>query len=129
MTTPELITLLFNVVLIPLLGALTIFAVKFLNAKSKELQQKVDNDTADKYIQMVTETIEACVIATNQTYVDALKKAGKFDAEAQKVAFSKTLEAVLDILSQDAKDYIIAATGDLNVYLTNLIERSVNLNK
>lgn len=129
MTTPELITLLFNVVLIPLLGALTIFAVKFLNAKSKELQQKVDNDTADKYIQMVTETIEACVIATNQTYVDALKKAGKFDAEAQKIAFSKTLEAVLDILSQDAKDYIIAATGDLNVYLTSLIERSVNLNK
>lgn len=119
----------FQIVLIPLLGALTIFIVRFLNAKSKELQNKVDNDTADKYIQMITETVEACVIATNQTYVEALKKAGKFDAAAQKEAFNKTLAAVLGILTDDAKEYIIEATGDLQIYLTNLIECSVNANK
>ena len=129
MTTPEILQMLFQIVLIPLLGTLTIFAVKFLNAKSTELQQKVENDTADKYIAMITATVEQCVIATNQTYVEALKKAGKFDAEAQKEAFNKTLEAVLAILNSDAKEYIIAATGDLNVYLTNLIESSVSLNK
>lgn len=120
---------LFQIVLIPLLGALTIFVVKFLNAKSKELQAKVDNDTADKYIQMITETVEACVIATNQTYVEALKKAGKFDGGAQKEAFNKTLTAVLGILTEDAKEYIIETTGDLQIYLTNLIECSVNANK
>lgn len=119
----------FQIVLIPLLGALTIFIVRFLNAKSKELQNKVDNDIADKYIQMITETVEACVIATNQTYVEALKKAGKFDAAAQKEAFNKTLAAVLGILTDDAKEYIIEATGDLQIYLTNLIECSVNANK
>ena len=43
MTTPEIIEMLFNIVLIPLLGTLTIFAVKFLNAKSKDLQQAIDN--------------------------------------------------------------------------------------
>lgn len=129
MTTPEILQILIQVVLIPLLGTLTIFAVKFLNAKSKELQAKVDNDTADKYIQMITETVEACVIATNQTYVEALKKAGKFDAVAQKEAFNKTLNAVLGILTEDAKEYIIEATGDLQIYLTNLIECSVNANK
>ena len=129
MTIPEPLQTLFQVVLFPLLGTLTIFAIKLLNAKSAELQQKVDNDTADKYIAMITETVEQCVIATNQTYVEALKKAGKFDAEAQKEAFNKTLKAVLAILSSDAKEYIIAATGDLNVYLTNLIESSVSINK
>ena len=129
MTIPEILQTLFQVVLFPLLGTLTIFAIKLLNAKSAELQQKVDNDTADKYIAMITETVEQCVIATNQTYVEALKKAGKFDAEAQKEAFNKTLKAVLAILSSDAKEYIIAATGDLNVYLTNLIESSVSINK
>ena len=125
----EILEMLFRVVLIPALGILTAYAVKFLRAKSAELQQKVENDTADKYIAMIAATVEECVIATNQTYVEALKKEGKFDAEAQKAAFEKTLAAVLSILSDDAKDYIVNATGDLSVYLTNLIEASVSRNK
>ena len=125
----EILEMLFRVVLIPALGILTAYAVKFLRVKSAELQQKVENDTADKYIAMIAATVEECVIATNQTYVEALKKEGKFDAEAQKAAFEKTLAAVLSILSDDAKDYIVNATGDLSVYLTNLIEASVSRNK
>lgn len=78
---------------------------------------------------MIAATVEQCVIATNQTYVESLKKAGKFDLDAQKEAFSRTLDAVLTILSDDAKKYIAETTGDLNVYLTNLIESSVSLNK
>lgn len=125
----EILEMLFRVVLIPALGILTAYAVKFLRAKSAELQQKVENETADKYIAMIAATVEECVIATNQTYVEALKKEGKFDGEAQKAAFEKTLAAVLSILSDDAKDYIVNATGDLSVYLTNLIEASVSRNK
>ena len=125
----EILEMLFRVVLIPALGILTAYAVKFLRAKSVELQQKVENETADKYIAMIAATVEECVIATNQTYVEALKKEGKFDVEAQKAAFEKTLAAVLSILNDDAKDYIVNATGDLSVYLTNLIEASVSRNK
>ena len=36
---------------------------------------------------MLSETITKCVVATNQTYVETLKKQGKFDKEAQKIAF------------------------------------------
>lgn len=129
MTTPEIIKILFEVVLIPLLGTLTIFIIKFLNAKSKDLQTKIDNDVADKYIAMIAATVEQCVIATNQTYVESLKSMGRFDAEAQKIAFERTLNAVLSILSDEAKDYIFEATGDVSAYLTNLIEASVNANK
>ena len=43
----------------------------------------------DKYLSMLTETITSCVIATNQTYVEALKKEGKFDLEAQKLRLRK----------------------------------------
>ena len=35
-------------------------------------------------------TVIDCVIATNQTYVDALKAEGKFDADAHREAFKKT---------------------------------------
>ena len=125
----ELLTEIFEICIIPLLGVLTAFAVQYLKAKSKEIIAGLDNDAAQEYIEMITNTVTNCVIATNQTYVETLKKQNKFDANAQKVAFEKTLNAVIAVLSDDAKDYIVKTTGDLNTYLTNLIEAKVNENK
>lgn len=118
-----------EVCLIPLLGVLTAFFIKWLKAKEAELLVKVENDTADKYIAMVAQTITDCVIATNQTYVETLKKQGSFNAEAQKVAFQKTYEAVMAVLSDDAKEYLTALYGDATAYLTARIEAEVNLQK
>lgn len=118
-----------EVCFIPLLGVLTTYLVMYLKAKSVELQEKVDNDLANKYIQMLTDTICVCVIATNQTYVESLKKQGKFDKEAQQKAFEMTLESVLSILSDEAKEYLTAIYGDLNNYIMQLIEAQVNQNK
>lgn len=125
----EFLPLLFELCLIPLLGILTAFVVKWLKAKEVEITTKVDNDTADKYISLVMSTVRDCVVATNQTYVESLKQQGCFDAEAQMKAFKATYESVLNILSDDAKEYLIHAYGDLNAYLTTLIEAEVNCNK
>ena len=118
-----------QVCVIPLLGVLTAYIVKFINAKSAEIQHKVDNDNADKYIAMVADTISACVIATNQTYVDALKKQNAFTAEAQKEAFNLTYNAVMNILTEDAKKYLTEIYGDVTTYITNKVEAEVNLSK
>lgn len=118
-----------QVCIIPLLGVLTAYIVKFINAKSVEIQHNVDNDMADKYIAMVTDTISACVIATNQTYVEALKKQNAFTAEAQKEAFQLTYNAVMAILTDDAKDYLAEIYGDVAAYITNKIEAEVNISK
>lgn len=120
---------IFEVCVLPLLGVLTMYIVKFIQVKSAEITGKVDNDLADKYINMLAVTIENCVIATNQTYVEALKAAGKFDAEAQKTAFNMTKNAVMAILSDEAKKYLENAVGDLNEYITQQIEAAVNVNK
>lgn len=125
----ELLVQIFQVCIIPLLGILTKYLIDFLNAKRQEINQTVDNETAIKYNNMIFNTVTDCVIATNQTYVEALKVQGAFDAEAQKIAFQKTLDAVLSILTDDAKEYIKEAFGDITVYLTTLIESSVNKNK
>lgn len=118
-----------EVCVIPLLGILTAYIVKFINAKSAEIQNKVDNDTADKYIGMLNDTISACVIATTQTYVEALKKQNAFTAEAQKEAFNLTFNAVMSVLTDDAKSYLTEIYGDLTAYITNKIEAEVNMNK
>lgn len=125
----ELITTIFQVCIIPLLGVLTTFLVKWLQIKSNELQIKMDNDVADKYMAMLTNTITECVLATNQTYVEALKQQNKFDLEAQKIAFDKTSEAVMTILTEDAKEYLESAVGDLELFIRQKIEAEVNLNK
>ena len=125
----DLITSIFQVCIIPLLSVLTAFFVKWVNVKSNEIKVNIDDATLVKYIDMLNSTITDCVIATNQTYVEALKQQGKFDVEAQKTAFQMTSKAVLDILSDDAKEYLTAAVGDLNVYITKKIEAEVNLNK
>ena len=125
----NLLTQIFEVCIIPLLGILTTYIVKYIQVKSAEITEKTDNAIIDKYTVMLADTISACVLATNQTYVEALKKQGKFDAEAQKVAFNMTLNAVMEILSEDAKKYLTEAFGDLNAYITSQIEASVNMNK
>ena len=118
-----------EVCIIPLLGILTAYVVKYINAKSAEMQAKIDNDTADKYIAMLDDTICACVVATTQTYVEALKKENAFTKEAQLEAFNLTFNAVMAVLSDDAKEYLTAIYGDLTTYITNKIEAEVSLNK
>jgi cobyrinic acid a,c-diamide synthase len=125
----EILTQIFEVCIIPLLGILTVYLVTFINKKKDELVQKSENETLDKYLEMLADTIETCVIATNQTYVESLKNSGSFDAEAQKKAFEDTKTAVLNILGAEAIDYLNTALGDLNVYIEQKIESTVKVYK
>ena len=125
----ELINEIFQVVLIPLLGVLTTFLVSYLKKKGDQIAVSTNNQYAQKYIKMITDTITDCVLATNQTYVEALKKAGTFDANAQKTAFNMTFTAVKSLLTKEMADYITEAYGDVNAYLTQKIEAEVNENK
>lgn len=112
-----------------LLAILTGYVVQFIRTKIKELNIKTDNELIKKYNTMIAETIYNCVVATNQTYVETLKAQGKFDEEAQKIAFENTYNAVLNILTEDTKKYIAETFGDLTIYLTQQIEAIVNKNK
>lgn len=120
---------LYNIVLFPLLGIGTTYLIILISSKIKELKQNSDNVLHDKYLSMLNDTIINCVLATTQTYVDSLKKQGKFDAEAQKIAFKQTYENVMAILADDAKEYLQSALGDLETYVINKIEAEVNLTK
>ena len=125
----EMLTQIFQVCIVPLLGILTTFLVQLIKTKQAELVSKTDSEINKKYMNMLTDTITKCVIATNQTYVDALKGQNAFTKEAQEEAFMKTSSAVLTILSEDAKEYLNETLGDLNAYITTQIEAQVNAHK
>ena len=125
----ELLQKIFDVCIIPLLGILTSYAIVFIKNKSNELKEVTDNELYKKYIDLLQDTIVRCVIATNQTYVENLKNKNAFDKEAQEEAFKMTYDAVMVILTDDAKEYLNNAVGDLQLYVTKLIEAQVNMSK
>ena len=125
----EILQNLFVVVIIPLLGLITKYVVQFFAVKNEEIKNTTDNETFKKYFDLLNKTVTNCVIATNQTYVDALKDKNAFTAEAQKEALQKTYTAIINILSADAITYLTNATGDLQSYILNLIEAQVKENK
>lgn len=124
-----LLSEIFEVCIIPLLGVLTAYFVKWINIQSSKLKNDAENELYRKYINMLDDTISNCVIATTQTYVESLKKQGKFDLEAQKTAFNKTFDSIQQLLTIEAKEYLNVAIGDLNLYITQKIESEVKLNK
>lgn len=129
MNWTNIIEQLFEFVLFPLLSIGAIYVIYFLSVKTKEIKDKTNSDTLDKYLDMLNNTITQCVIATTQTYVSTLKQQGKFDTEAQKIAFQKTYDNVMSILTAESKYYLQTALGDLEAYINNKIEAEVALNK
>ena len=125
----EMLSRIFELCVIPLIGILTSYLITFIRMKKQELVNKTEDEKAKKYLDMIGETIVDCVLATNQTYVDSLKAQGAFDVEAQKIAFQKTYDMVIKFLSNEAKEYIAEAYGDVTEYLTSKIEAQVKLNK
>lgn len=124
-----LLSEIFEVCIIPLLGVLTAYFIKWINIQSSNLKNDTENELYRKYINMLDDTISNCVIATTQTYVESLKKQGKFDLEAQQIAFNKTFDSIQQLLTIEAKEYLNVAIGDLNLYITQKIESEVKLNK
>lgn len=104
---------------------LTTYVCKFLYAKWTESKVNIKNeqiqDTLDKVTNMVLDVVQA----TNQTFVDSLKKNGEFTKEAAIEAFNKSKETVVKMLSDDAVTIIIEVYGDIDVYLDTLIESLV----
>lgn len=125
----KLLQEIFTVCIIPLLGILTKYAIEYLHARKQNYINQEDNELKKRYIEMLASTIETCVIATNQTYVNALKDKNAFTPEAQKEAFEKTKNAILAILSEEGQKYLSEIYGDLNTYITKEIEKQVSWNK
>ena len=121
----ELLNKIFDVCLVPLLGLLTTYLVTFLKSKIEQAKGATKNELLNKYLGILETTVVNCVVATNQTYVDALKDKNAFDAAAQKEAFSMTYEAVMASLTDDVKAGLSEVAMDLPTFVKQLIERTV----
>lgn len=104
-----------------------IFVLNLLNKAAEYLEAKAleaGREDLAALIGMANSAITQAVAYVNQTYVDSLKAAGKFDKEAQVAAFNKAVTAAEQMLTTDVKDAIIEIYGDLSKYLETKIEET-----
>ena len=125
----DFMPILVQIVLIPLLTALTAIAVKWINSKAEELKAKTENIHLQQAINMLNDSISAAVIAVNQAYVEELKKENAFTLEAQQTAFKKVYDTAINSLTAETKAYLSAHMGDVDTYIKNRIESEVVNNK
>lgn len=121
----EAVQVLLPIAALALATTITYYVGKLVKAG----QDKSENEKVDKYLGMLDITIHNAVLATTQTYVEALKGKNAFDKEAQQKAFEMTYDAVMGVLTEEAKKYLSEAVGDLQLYVTSQIEATVNMTK
>lgn len=129
MNLQTFLTTVFEFIISPLLILLTSFAVKWINARANNLKAETDNQIVQKYIDMLNKTIATTVTAVNQTYVDDLKNKNAFTIEAQKEAFQRVYDVVINSLTEEAGFYLAEIINDLDAYVRNKIEEQVNIQK
>lgn len=117
------------VLIVIILPLLVRYVVVYLNVKTKEYAEKMENETLRKYVEDANEVIASIVLAVSQTYVDAMKKAGKFTPEAQEIAKNMAIQKAKELISEASRNAIITMYNDFEQYIENQIEALVRETK
>lgn len=128
-TISEFLWILFQVVLVPAVPVLLKILYNFVVAYTVEKSEKIENEKVRGYVNDAVKAVMTAVTSTFQTYVDSLKKQGKFDEEAQKIAFNTARDTALLMLTQDMRDAVTTVYGDFDTWLSKTIEQLVLANK
>ena len=128
-TMSEFLWILFQVVLVPAVPVLLKILYNFVVSYTAEKSEKIENEKVRGYVNDAVKAVMTAVTSTFQTYVDSLKKQGKFDEEAQKIAFNMARDTALLLLTQDMRDAVATMYGDFDTWLAKTIEQLVLANK
>lgn len=102
---------------------LTSFIVGWLN-------QKIKDKKLARWSSELFQIIMSAVQTVFQSFVDVLKKEGKFGPEQQEEARQRAYNIIVNQLTPELKTYITENFGDMKEYLLNQIEAMIyNLKK
>ena len=116
-------------ILIPLLITIITICICMITSKVAKNAAESAPSRYSEIIYGLENIVNRAVITTNQTFVNELKKQGKFDKEAMEEAYKRTYESIVASLSQSFFEYIDEENVDIDALLKNMIETSVNWNK
>ena len=114
----EAVNLLFKIV--------TVVAIPYL---SYMVSKSIKSDKLKHLVNRGEEFVKKSVAMVQQTFVDSLKKEGKFDKDAQREAFRMAYETWMEMASEEVKDAILEQTGNIDTWLNTMIEAQIHTDK
>ena len=118
----NIISVVVTSIVLPLISIAGAKLIQFINSKIK------NNKAADLLTTATTIVINA-VRSVFQTYVEALKKEGSFNKDAQIIALNKAKDIALTQMTDEVKDYLVTTYESLDSWLDTNIEATINILK
>ena len=118
----NIISVVVTSIVLPLISIAEAKLIQFINSKIK------NNKAADLLTTATTIVINA-VRSVFQTYVEALKKEGSFNKDAQIIALNKAKDIALTQMTDEVKNYLVTTYGSLDSWLDTNIEATINILK
>jgi hypothetical protein len=118
----NIISIVVTSIVLPLISIAGAKLIQFINSKIK------NNKAADLLTTATTIVINA-VRSVFQTYVEALKKEGSFNKDAQIIALNKAKDIALTQMTDEVKNYLVTTYGSLDSWLDTNIEATINILK
>ena len=118
----NIIAVVVTAIILPLISYAGARLIAWLNTKVKDENARVQLTTASTIVVNAVRSVF-------QTYVEALKATGNFNAECQKIALTKAKDIALEQMSTECKEYIETNYGSIDAWLTTQIEATINILK
>lgn len=90
------------------------------------INAKIRNQRFAHYLTAATAAVTDAVKATQQEYVDGLKKSGQFDETAAKEALGIAKDKVIQALSIETRTFIDNNIGDVNRWIETTIHSTLH---
>ena len=126
----ELFWQILPAVLVAVIPILSGFLCRLLKRLADEVVQNMEDERVKALVGEIDTAVQSAVNYVNQTFVDELKKAGRFgdDPQYAEEAFRTAYETAIETISSDAMNWISETFGDVRKYLEVKIEESVQYN-
>lgn len=118
----NIISVVVTSIVLPLISIAGAKLIQFINSKIK-------NNKAVDLLTTATTIVINAVRSVFQTYVEALKKEGNFNKDAQIIALNKAKDIALTQMTDEVKNYLVTTYGSLDSWLDTNIEATINILK
>lgn len=122
-----LMVLLKLVIMIVVPVATSVLTYLFKKYVEELINKNVQGETAEalkRGLDIITDSVNY----VQQTYVDTLKKEDKFSAEAQAEALEAAKNRAIELMNTDIQSAIESSYGNLDTYVTTIIESIIAKN-
>ena len=117
---------LFVTVLVAVFGLLCAFAVQYINRLSENLQEKTDNEFAERAIRRLENIAVMTVEALEQQVAEDLRekvKEGKVDREMLLALKDSAVDTIKATAGRETLEALEGTFGDVEEYIRNLTEQ------